>query len=103
MSTSLPIDVQREILTSMKGLESAQMIRPGYAIEYDFVQPTELHPSLETKKVEGFFFAGQINGTNGYEEAAAQGLVDGINEALRVKGEEQMVLSRGDAYNSISV
>lgn len=103
MSTSLPIDVQREILSSMKGLESAQMIRPGYAIEYDFVQPTELHPSLETKKVEGFFFAGQINGTTGYEEAAAQGLIAGINAALKVKREEPLVLNRADAYLGIMV
>src|SRR5947209_3279606 len=103
MSTSLPIDVQREILSSMKGLESAQMIRPGYAIEYDFVQPTELHPRLETKKIEGFFFAGQINGTTGYEEAAAQGLVAGINAALKVKGEEPLVLNRPDAYIGIMV
>src|SRR5678809_464431 len=75
MSTSLPIDVQREILNSIKGLESAQMIRPGYAIEYDFVQPTGMHRSLETKKISGLFLAGQINGTTGYEEAAAQGLL----------------------------
>jgi tRNA uridine 5-carboxymethylaminomethyl modification enzyme len=103
MSTSLPIDVQREILGSMKGLESAQMIRPGYAIEYDFVQPTELHPWLETKKVEGFFFAGQINGTTGYEEAGAQGLMAGVNAALKVKGEEPVVLDRADAYIGIMV
>ena len=103
MSTSLPIDVQREILGSMKGLESAQMIRPGYAIEYDFVQPTELHPWLETKKIEGFFFAGQINGTTGYEEAGAQGLMAGINAALKIKGEVPLVLDRADAYIGIMV
>jgi len=103
MSTSLPIDVQREILGSMKGLESAQMIRPGYAIEYDFVQPTELHASLETKKAAGLFFAGQINGTTGYEEAGAQGIMAGINAALKVKGEEPLVLSRSQAYIGIMV
>src|SRR5262249_13857992 len=103
MSTSLPIDVQREMLAGIKGLESAQMIRPGYAIEYDFVQPTELNPSLETKKVSGFFLAGQINGTTGYEEVAAQGLVAGINAALCVKGEKPFVLNRSDAYIGIMV
>src|SRR5215813_5994690 len=103
MSTSLPIDVQREILSSMKGLESAQMIRPGYAIEYDFVQPTELQPSLETKKIAGLFFAGQINGTTGYEEAAAQGLLAGINAVLKVKREEPVVLDRADAYIGIMI
>src|SRR5262249_35462473 len=101
MSTSLPIDVQREILSQMKGLESAQMIRPGYAIEYDFVQPTELHPWLETKKMAGLFFAGQINGTTGYEEAASQGLMAGINAALKIRGEESLVLNRSDAYIGI--
>ena len=103
MSTSLPIDVQREILSQMKGLESAQMIRPGYAIEYDFVQPTELYPSLETKKAGGLFFAGQINGTTGYEEAAAQGILAGINAGLRVKAESPLVLSRSDAYIGIMI
>jgi tRNA uridine 5-carboxymethylaminomethyl modification enzyme len=101
MSTSLPIDVQREILSQMKGLESAQMIRPGYAIEYDFVQPTELHPWLETKKMAGLFFAGQINGTTGYEEAAAQGLMAGINAALTIRREEPLILDRADAYIGI--
>ena len=103
MSTSLPIDVQRELLSGMKGLESAQMIRPGYAIEYDFVQPTELHPWLETKKVEGFFLAGQVNGTTGYEEAAAQGLIAGINAGLKVKGDDPLVLDRAAAYIGIMV
>jgi len=103
MSTSLPIDVQREILSSIKGLESAQMVRPGYAIEYDFVQPTELHPSLETKRAQRLFFAGQINGTTGYEEAAAQGLLAGINAALKVKEESPLVLSRSDAYIGIMI
>src|SRR5262245_65493388 len=85
----------------MKGLESAQMIRPGYAIEYDFVRPTELQPSLETNKMPALFFAGQINGTTGYEEAAAQGLMAGINAALKVRGEEPLVLDRADAYIGI--
>src|SRR5678815_4612420 len=93
MSTSLPIDVQCEILGNIKGLESAQMVRPGYAIEYDFVQPTELYPSLETKRARRLFFAGQINGTTGYEEAAAQGLLAGINAALRVKAKPPLILS----------
>jgi tRNA uridine 5-carboxymethylaminomethyl modification enzyme len=103
MSTSLPIDVQREVLSQIKGLESAQMIRPGYAIEYDFVQPTELYSSLETKKAPGLFFAGQINGTTGYEEAAAQGLLAGINAALKVKAEDPLVLSRSQGYMGIMI
>jgi tRNA uridine 5-carboxymethylaminomethyl modification enzyme len=103
MSTSLPIDVQHEILCGMKGLESAQMIRPGYAIEYDFVQPTELHASLETKRIHGFFLAGQINGTTGYEEAGAQGLMAGINAASKVQGKEPLVLDRADAYIGIMI
>lgn len=103
MSTSLPIDVQREILAAIPGLGKAQMIRPGYAIEYDFVQPTQLHPWLETKKIRGLFLAGQINGTTGYEEAAAQGLIAGINAAMRVRGEDPFVLGRADAYMGILV
>src|SRR5262249_27954142 len=103
MSTSLPIDVQREILGRIKGLESAQMIRPGYAIEYDFVQPTELNPSLETKRIAGLFFAVQINGTTGYEEGAAQGLRAGINAVLKGKGEGSLVLDRADAYIGIMI
>jgi tRNA uridine 5-carboxymethylaminomethyl modification enzyme len=103
LSTSLPIDIQREILCGIQGLESAQMIRPGYAIEYDFVQPTELHPWLETKKIGAFFLAGQINGTTGYEEAAGQGLIAGINAALQIQHREPLVLDRAEGYIGIMV
>jgi tRNA uridine 5-carboxymethylaminomethyl modification enzyme len=90
ISTSLPQDIQIRMLRSIKGLESVEIIRPGYAIEYDFVDPTELNPSLETKKIRGLFHAGQINGTSGYEEAAAQGLMAGINASLYIRGEEPL-------------
>jgi len=103
VSTSLPYDIQVRMLRTIPGLESVEIVRPGYAIEYDFVDPVQLRPSLETKIVENLFHAGQINGTSGYEEAAAQGIVAGINAALRVKGEPPMVLSRADAYIGVLI
>lgn len=103
ISTSLPFDVQMGIVNSMKGLEKTRIIKPGYAIEYDYFDPRDLKPTLETKAIEGLFFAGQINGTTGYEEAAAQGLLAGINAALQVQGKEAWFPTRDLAYTGVLV
>jgi len=103
LSTSLPFDVQLEMIHSVPGLENAQLLRPAYAVEYDFAPPTQLFPSLESRKVQNLFFAGQINGTSGYEEAAGQGLLAGVNAVNKVRGQEPLVLRRHEAYLGVLV
>jgi tRNA uridine 5-carboxymethylaminomethyl modification enzyme len=103
LATSLPIDTQTKMVHSIPGLENAEILRPGYAIEYDYINPIQLHPNQETKLIDGLFHAGQINGTSGYEEAAAQGLMAGINAVLKIRGEDPLILERAQAYTGVLI
>lgn len=102
-ASSLPLEVQLKAMRKVKGLENVEIFRPGYAIEYDFFQPTQLHHTLETKQIRGLYFAGQINGTTGYEEAAAQGLMAGINAVFKLRGKEEMILARDESYIGVLI
>ena len=103
LSTSLPLPIQEKFLRTINGLENVEIARPGYAVEYDAINPVVLKHSFESREVEGLYFAGQVNGTSGYEEAAAQGLVAGINAALSVKGEAPFLMKRSDSYIGVLV
>ena len=103
VSTSLPFEVQYNFIRSIQGLERAEILRPGYAVEYDYCFPNQLHSTLETKKISGLYFAGQVNGTSGYEEAAGQGLVAGANAALKVLNKEPLILTREEAYIGVMI